>query len=220
MSASQRNDLSEDYSGTAPQGEVDDTNVNVEPRRQVIEAAVKCFERWGISRTRVDDIATEARMARSRVYKLFGSKDAIVLAVIMESIRQHNQEMKERIPLRGPSDRVILDSMVIIIRHAFENRYTAALLNEPDSPHVTARALATKPEVMALLEEYWSGVFEYAQRRKELKPDFDLASATRWVIFVQLSYLALPELVPGTDEALMSDLASYLLPGLVISDDD
>lgn len=91
-------------------------------------------------------------MARSQIYKQFNGKDAIVLAVIMESIRQHNQAMREQIPLRGPSNRIILDSMVIVIRHAIENRLTAALLNEPESPHVTARALAAKPEVMALLK--------------------------------------------------------------------
>lgn len=218
MGTEQQAVLSEDAAGATERG-TRDTAVSIVRQREIVEAAVKCFERWGISRTRVDDIAVEAGMARSQIYKQFNGKDAIVLAVIMESIRQHNRAMREQIPLRGPSDRVILDSMVIVIRHAIENRLTAALLNEPESPHVTARALAAQPEVMALLEEYWSGVFDYARRRGELKAHFDPASATRWVIFVQLSYLALPELIPDTDEALIADLQDYFLPGLLPAND-
>ena len=218
MGTEQQTVLSEDAAGATERG-TRDAAVRIVRQREIVEAAVKCFERWGISRTRVDDIAVEAGMARSQIYKQFNGKDAIVLAVIMESIRQHNRAMREQITLRGPSDRIILDSMVIVIRHAIENRLTAALLNEPESPHVTARALAAQPEVLALLEEYWSGVFDYARRRGELKAHFDPASATRWVIFVQLSYLALPELIPDTDDALIADLQEYFLPGLIPAND-
>ncbi|MGV0835089.1 TetR/AcrR family transcriptional regulator [Mycolicibacterium thermoresistibile] len=183
---------------------------------EIIEAAVRCFERWGISRTRVDDIAAEAGMARSQVYKYFSGKDAITLAVIMESIRQHNAALRRQIPLSGPSDQVIVDSMVAIIRHAIENRYTAALLSEPDSPHFTSRALATKPEVLALLGDYWSAVFDYARSRGELRAHFDPESATRWVIFILLSYLALPEMTRENDDELIKDIRTYCLPGLLV----
>lgn len=182
---------------------------------EIVEAAVRCFERWGISRTRVDDIAVEARTARSQVYKHFSSKDAITLAVIMESIRQHNAALRRQVPLSGPSDDIIVESMIAIIRHAVENRYTAALLSEPGSPHFTARALATKPEVLALLQDYWSAVFDYARTRGELRAHLNTASATRWIIFVQLSYLALPELIPDNDDELIADIRNYCLPGLI-----
>jgi AcrR family transcriptional regulator len=184
--------------------------------RDIIEAAVRCFSRWGITRTRVDDIAIEASIPRSQIYRHFASKDAIVLAVIVESIRQHNTALRAQVPLSGGAGDIIVDSMVSIIRHAIENRYTAALHADSESPQFTARALVTSPEVRGALREYWEPVFDYARGRNELRPGIDLAAATHWVVFIQFSYLALPELIPDSDDALADVLRVHCLPGLII----
>lgn len=46
--------------------------------RRVLEAAKRCWERWGMDKVTIDDIAAEARVSRATLYRLFpGGKDVL-----------------------------------------------------------------------------------------------------------------------------------------------
>ena len=51
-------------------------------RERILEAAVSVFMRFGVGRTRMSDIATEARIARQTIYLSFKNKDEILCASI------------------------------------------------------------------------------------------------------------------------------------------
>ncbi len=51
------------------------------PHRDLLEAAGRCLARWGVSKTTVADLATEAGCSRATVYRLFpGGKSQIMAA--------------------------------------------------------------------------------------------------------------------------------------------
>lgn len=50
---------------------------------RVLDASQRCYSRWGVAKTTVDDIATESGVSRSTIYRLFpGGKD-----VMFETLR-------------------------------------------------------------------------------------------------------------------------------------
>jgi AcrR family transcriptional regulator len=50
--------------------------------RRIAEAALRCFARWGVGKTTLDDVAREAGCSRATVYRFFpGGKDALVASV-------------------------------------------------------------------------------------------------------------------------------------------
>jgi AcrR family transcriptional regulator len=50
--------------------------------RDVTDAALACFGRWGVAKTTLDDIAREAGCSRATIYRLFpGGKDVVLDAV-------------------------------------------------------------------------------------------------------------------------------------------
>lgn len=49
--------------------------------RQIIDAAVACFERRGLHATTVDDIIAEAGLSAGAIYRYFDGKDAIIEAI-------------------------------------------------------------------------------------------------------------------------------------------
>jgi AcrR family transcriptional regulator len=58
-------------------------------RRQILDAAVACFDRRGLHATTTDDIVAEAGLSAGAIYRYFDGKDAIIEAIATE---RHAQE--------------------------------------------------------------------------------------------------------------------------------
>lgn len=56
-------------------------------RLRILEAAARCFARHGFARTRVEDVAVEARVSRALVHHHFGSKEELA-----QQVQQHMLE--------------------------------------------------------------------------------------------------------------------------------
>jgi AcrR family transcriptional regulator len=184
-----------------------------DPSEAILEAAARCFARWGVPRTRVEDIAKEAGFARPNVYRYYPSKDAIVLAVVVAQIRHHHRRLAERLPLEGPVAEIVVPALVSGVVESAKDFYATGLVR-PESANATAGHLATAPEVQAAVAEYWEPVLRYADRRGELRPEVNVADAVRWITFVQFGYLAIPELVPDPAQ-LDRDLRTFVVPALL-----
>lgn len=185
----------------------------LDPADAVLEAAARCFARWGVPRTRVEDIAREAGIARPNVYRYYPSKDAIVLAVVVAQIRSHHRRLAERLPLSGPAAQIVLPALVSGIVESGKDFYATGLVR-PESANATAGHLATAPEVREAVAEYWGPVLDYASSRGELRPGVAVADAVRWITFVQFGYLAIPELIPDPDQ-LERDLLGFVVAALL-----
>jgi AcrR family transcriptional regulator len=55
-------------------------------KAQILRAARHCFAREGFKATTVDDIAAEAGVSVGLLYRIFGSKPAIIEAIILEQV--------------------------------------------------------------------------------------------------------------------------------------
>jgi AcrR family transcriptional regulator len=181
------------------------------PRRQnlpevILEAAETCFERWGIRRTRVEDIANEAQMPRPHVYRHFASKDAIVHAVVLRAIERHHTRLAERLPIAGPSAPLILDTLRSGVQDAPND---VRALTRSDSAEITAQSLASSPEIVEALRSRWQPVLEHAAARGELRPGVEIDAAARWLVFVQFSVLAFER--PDVQD----ELRAFVLPSLL-----
>src|SRR5437588_8138854 len=67
--------------------DIDITDLTAEPpvaERRVVDATLRCIARFGVSKTTLDDVATQAGCSRATVYRLFpGGKDRLLEAVIV-----------------------------------------------------------------------------------------------------------------------------------------
>lgn len=75
----------------APKGPLGTQRRREEPsvrRAQILNAARECFANAGFKATTVDDIAVEAGVSVGLLYRIFGSKAAIVEAIILEQVEE------------------------------------------------------------------------------------------------------------------------------------
>src|SRR5215467_10585869 len=69
-------------------------------RRQIRRAAVGEFLRKGYASTSMDDVAAAARVSKQTVYKHFGSKEKLFVAIAQGTVGAVMEELFHRVDLR------------------------------------------------------------------------------------------------------------------------
>ncbi len=188
-------------------------DVNSAQGEAIVAAAMRCFDTWGVERTRMGDIATEADIARPTVYRYFPNKEALVLEVMIRHIRAENAKIRKRIRLVGTGRDVILRCLLLQFREQRPKEQPGSLLRT-EPTHKLARRTATSPEVLQAAKELWADILAYAAERGELRADLDVDGAIRWMTMLVHVSLALPELMPGDDQ-LEAYLDKFVVQALV-----
>ena len=174
---------------------------------------MRCFDTWGVERTRMSDIAVEAEVARPTLYRYFPTKEALVLEVMVRHIRDENASIRRRLRFEGSGRDVILTCMLLQLREGTPKQQPGSLLRTEPARKL-ARRSATSPEVFAATSELWSDVLAYAQAQGELRPDLDIEGAIHWIVMIIHVGLALPELLPSAD-ALPRYLDEFVVQALL-----
>ncbi|MCW0181857.1 TetR/AcrR family transcriptional regulator [Zavarzinia sp.] len=115
-------------------------------RRQIIDAAIRCFRRNGFHATSMASLAKEAGMSVGHIYHYFENKEAIIAGFIEDDLEEFRDAMRRL----QDSDGTFVDAMVDQADHGFDDMCDpdyAALFIE-----VTAEA-ARNPRVAALVQD-------------------------------------------------------------------
>src|SRR5438105_13251456 len=71
-------------------------------REDIYAAALASFERHGVRRTLMEDVAREAGVSRPTIYYYFPDKDALVLEVVVRQLREIHRRIRGQIdPVGG-----------------------------------------------------------------------------------------------------------------------
>src|SRR5262245_15230219 len=181
-------------------------------REDIYGAALTSFERAGVRRTLMEDVAREAGVSRPTIYYYFPDKDALVLEVIVRQVREIHRQIRETVNPEGGLPAMI-EASLATIRLSSENQYLQ-LLTQPDTAGLTGR-LAESDIVMGLQRELWYPMLEAARERRELRTDRDFDDVIRWITFLEFSLLTSGAVFGfATDGERRDALAAYLVPAL------
>jgi AcrR family transcriptional regulator len=172
----------------------------------IARAAARCYERWGVERTRMEDIAREAGIARPALYRYYSSKEELLLEVIVRHIGERAEALHRRLKKKGPAGPLILEALLAgIVGGREQDKGIAESVLGVDVLHDTARLVAQTEAVFGAMSAYWRPYLDYARERGELRPEVDLDQAVRWLTLIVFCFLTVPEIVPPE-----GDLPAYL----------
>lgn len=81
----------------------------------ILDAAEKCFARFGVQKTSVGDISTAANLSRASVYRCFANRDAIIEGVMLRDAARIFKEMLLHIePFESLEDRIV-EALIFIM---------------------------------------------------------------------------------------------------------
>lgn len=142
-------------------------------RRQILDAARRCFIRNGFHATSMQDVLTEAALSAGAVYRYFESKDDIIAAIAAEALAEVASAFEAHDTIGPPDLDNIVDLVLGVERPPLSgSRESAQLLVQVWSEALRSPSLSAKlKEVMAQASGVVGALVSQHQQRGLLPAD-------------------------------------------------
>src|SRR5690349_16253304 len=111
---------------------VDAPDDPVAARARLLTAAEVCFSRYGVMKTTVEDVATEAKVSRATVYRYFEGRDELVLGVLLMEAKRFLTKLQKRIAAQSNISDAIVEGVLFTVE-AVRADTNLALLFAPET---------------------------------------------------------------------------------------
>jgi AcrR family transcriptional regulator len=184
-----------------------------EAQRRLLEATSRCIVRRGNAQIRMAEVADEAGVARSTVYRYFRTRDDLILGLLLSRIDAALVAVVRS--LSDPEDAVQCLPELILgpIGLVDGNPLNEALFSERSSGLVASLELGSDPYLDASLRHF-GPLLERWKHAGALHGDLDIRETVRWMTAVALLLLT-PPWRTQSREAKHVFLEQYLVRALV-----
>lgn len=153
---------------------------------RILTGARICFEKLGMKRTTLEDIAREAKVSRQTVYNHMGSKQNIIDQVTLAEIRLVQAEMTRRMKRYDNFADRLTEALVVSVRIAQENTHFRQIVEELS---LSSRVSSVDSPIFRLQRERWAHMLRAAADRGELAADLHLDDIVLWLGLSQVMLL-------------------------------
>lgn len=182
-------------------------------RSQLLDAAQQCFERYGIVKTTMEDIAKAAGVSRQTVYRYFADRDALVLAVVIRHSYDLIGTAEAHIRRYETFETQLVEGLLHLVDVGRRDPFVRLLVG-PEHISLVNHILGESTTVVDMTYELWAPILMAARGRGELRADLDLRSVATWLTHVELILLGRQDLAKDTD-ALREMLRTFVTPALL-----
>lgn len=162
-----------------------------EARRRLLDAAARCIVRRGDAQFRMAEVADEAGVARSTVYRYFATRGDLILGLLLSRLEPALDAVVRALPDPDDAARSLPELILQPIALVEGSPLNEALFSPESRPFVTALELSSEPLVDASLRHYGPLLRQW-QQAGQLHRDLDLRETIRWMNAVSLVLLAPP----------------------------
>ena len=156
-------------------------------RERIIDAAYHCFERYGVQKTTMEDIASVADCSRQTVYKSFPGKEDIVTEICLLESAKMNAQIKKRLHRRQNLASKMTESIMMTMRVGRANPYVRRFIQ----PIIlSSRTTDVHNPIHATHRAYWAPLLQSAIKSGEMAADLDIDDVVSWITLAQSALLA------------------------------
>jgi AcrR family transcriptional regulator len=181
-------------------------------RERIVDAAEAAIRRWGLARTRIDDIAAEANCGRTTVYRYFGNRDNVVVEVLLRHGRRYLATLLDHLSTLPDTPEKLVEAVVFAVDIVRKDEQLRWMLQADGPPaHIEGLADAFFDLATSTWLQFLRGDPTLAA---SLRPGVDPPLAAEWVLRIMLSYIAVAGRTGSDRRAMRRQLRQLLLPAL------
>lgn len=179
---------------------------------RLLDAALRCIARWGVSKTTLDDVAREAGVSRATVYRVVpGGKDGLIDKLARREARRFFTAVADAMAAADTLEDTLVAGMATAGRGILGHQALQYLLAHEPEAVLPRLAFAKLDEVLAV-----SAAVAAPPLERWLAPD-DARRAAEWVARLVLSYACTPgdsDIRIDNDASVRRLVGAFVLPGL------
>jgi AcrR family transcriptional regulator len=183
-------------------------------RAQLLDAAETCFERFGIAKTTMEDVAKAGGVSRATVYRYFADREALVLASVVRRARMNIPRARaviERFPTFAEK---LVEGLVFNIDRGHRDP-VVQLLVTGDQPGLAARVLGGEGVSHQLTHELWAPILAGAAADGEMRAGLDPHEASTWLARVTTMMVTQEKSMRLAPDALRRELHTFVVPAFL-----
>jgi AcrR family transcriptional regulator len=182
-------------------------------RRRILDAAIRCVERFGPARTRLVDVAGELGVTRQTVYRYFPSVAGMLAAVAEAGAADFLNRMAKDLAYVATPAEAVTETVIYCLRRLPSEPSLGLMLRAGETELFTreatsAQAVHLGAEMLRRFPVDWAarGIDGPA-----------LENLAELIMRLFLSFLQYPTDPPRTDDELRAYLARWVVPALEVS---
>jgi AcrR family transcriptional regulator len=183
-------------------------------RLAILKAAERCFSRFGLAKTTMEDIARAAGMSRATVYRYFADREALVLASVIRRARADMPRARRHMLQFGTFGEQLVEGMVRNVERGRRDPVVQLLVTS-DQPDLTARVLGGEGVSHQLSYELWEPVLAAAQQTGEMNAALDRRLAATWLARVTLIMVTQEKSTQLGPDELRQEFRTFVLPAFL-----
>lgn len=180
-------------------------------REQILDAALRCFETLTYQKTRMEHIASEAKVSRQTIYRYFPNRDDVVMGVIMRELYSFVELFQHQVNQSASFAEFVVETLAVADEAVQGSPVLALLLRE--TTVWFSRQHANLNDIFTLFDAYFRARFDVAKAAGELRDGIEFDTFTDWVSHVGASFMMVPRLSNSCDFRYM--LWHFLMPAIV-----
>jgi AcrR family transcriptional regulator len=153
-------------------------------RRRVLDAARECFSRFGVARTRIEDIARAAGISRPLLYQHFEGRSGLIEALLNDQIARLVEENRRRFPAEGTFADMLIEGSLAAVELGRGDALLAELFEASSMEDLPGLLLDPARPPHAMVLGLWRPVFDRARESGELRGDLSDDDLIEWVMTI------------------------------------
>ena len=177
-----------------------------------LDAAEACFERYGVAKTTMEDIAKMAGVSRPTVYRHFDDRDSLILAVVLRRSRLLVARAVKLLRKRQTLEDQLVEGLLFLVEKGRKDPFVRLLVS-PEHMEMANRILGGNLPV-ELTYEMWEPILAEARDRGDLRADLDFRAVSRWLTYLIILLLGRFD-IEEDPAALREMLRTFVVPAFV-----
>jgi len=182
-------------------------------RGRLLNAAEACFDRFGLRRTTIDDVAREAKVSRSTVYRYFDGRGDLIVAVYLRESETVNAKVKSLMSRPGPFAERVVKALMRSIDAIRSGKYLPLMLS-PEGAVLASKAITASSAFFESSRATMSPFFERAKADGEVRGDIELDDFIEWTLRIIFSFAMFDSPIQRDPKDLRRLIETFLVPSL------
>lgn len=181
-------------------------------RSRIRGAALRCIERWGLTKTSLEDVAGEAGLSRATVYRHFpGGRDQLVRETVTWEVGNFLGKINEAVSADHGLEAKLVHGL-LVGRDALAHHRLLHRILSTDREALLAELAELAPLMLAAVQGELAAVLA----TERLRPGVDIDQAAGYLARLFASYLGTSGGQDLTDPAVVRDLVrTFFVAGIL-----